>query len=310
MAEHGRWRSRDIISILDFERKELEELFERTDRFVKGYESGTPLKDKIVSTAFFEPSTRTRLSFTVAAIRLGAHVIDLNTEMSSVAKGESLADTVGMLGRYSDLIVLRHPSEGAALFAARLSSKPVINAGDGSQHHPTQAMLDLYTVSRSVGTIDGLEYAVIGDLKYGRAASSFVYGLSKFRPRRVYLVSPPQLAPRQEVRETIAELGLPVSYNTKLDNVVKEVDVLYVTRIQKERFVDQDEYVKVKGSYSVTRETLSEAKKGCIVLHPLPRVDELSYDIDTLEQAVYKKQAEWGVPLRMALLEVIMGDTV
>lgn len=310
MVEQAKWRGRDIISILDFEREELEELFERTDRFVGSSVYGGPLKGRIVSTAFFEPSTRTRLSFTVAAIRLGAQVIDLNTEMSSVAKGESLADTVGMLERYSDLVVLRHPSEGAALFAARLSSKPVINAGDGSQHHPTQAMLDLYTVSRIVGTIDGLEYAVVGDLKYGRAASSFVYGLSKFRPKAIRLVSPMQLAPKPEVRETITELGLPVSYHTKLDDVVKEVDVLYVTRIQKERFVDQDEYTKVKGSYSITAETLSETKKGCIVLHPLPRVDELSYEIDTLEQAVYKKQAEWGVPLRMALLEMIMGDSI
>lgn len=302
----GGWSNRDVIDILDFGRQELVELFEEAERMLEG-RPGEPLRGKIVATAFFEPSTRTRLSFTSAAIRLGASVIDLSSEVSSLVKGESFADTIRMLEAYSDLIVIRHPSEGAALFASEISSKPIVNGGDGSQHHPTQAMLDLFTVTKLKGGVDDLTYAVVGDLKYARTATSFLYGLTRFRPKKVYAVSPELLRPRPEVIGRLEALGLRPEYAKNLEEVVDEVDVVYVTRIQKERFPDPSDYEKVRGSYRITRSLIEKAKAGCIVLHPLPRVDELPYELDSTPNAAYFKQAAWGVPLRMALLNLILG---
>lgn len=310
IAERVDWKNRDVISILDFSRPQLEELFELTEQFLTDTNpTGLRLSDKVISTAFFEPSTRTRLSFSAAALRLGAKVIDLSSEVSSLAKGESFADTVRMLEGYSDLTVLRHPSEGAALLASELSSKPIINGGDGSQHHPTQAMLDLFTVNKLKQSIDGLTYAVVGDIRYGRAATSFLYGLTKFKPRKTYVVSPEVLRPRKETIEKMTELGLLVEERQSLSDVVEDVDVIYVTRVQKERIPDVVEYDKVKGSYQVTKQLLASSKKGSIVLHPLPRLEELPYEIDSTSNAAYMQQAKWGVPLRMALLSLILqGD--
>lgn len=307
-AEASGWKNRDVIDILDFSREELLELFGETDRMLEeGGRSSEPLKGKIVATAFFEPSTRTRLSFTSAALRLGANVIDLSAEVSSLVKGESFADTIRMLEAYSDLIVVRHPSEGAALFASEISSKPVINGGDGSQHHPTQAMLDLYTITRLKGGVDGLTYAVVGDLKYARTATSFLYALTKFRPKKVYGVCPELLRPRQEVLKRLEALGLNLEMGVGLEEIVGELDVIYVTRIQKERFPDPSEYEKVRGSYRIGRSLVEKAKPDCIILHPLPRVDELPYEVDSTPHAAYFKQAAWGVPLRMALLKLILS---
>jgi aspartate carbamoyltransferase catalytic subunit len=302
----GAWKGRDVISILDFSRSDLESLFELADGF-----TGTPrprkdLSDFIVATAFFEPSTRTRLSFATAALRLGAKVVDLSPDVSSILKGESLHDTTMMEG-YSDLIVIRHPSEGAALLAAEISSVPVINGGDGSQHHPSQAMLDLFTVRKLKGRIDGLTYAVLGDNRYARSATSFLYGLTKFKPKMVYIVSPESLRPRQELLNRLKQLGLRFELRSDVEQVIGKTDVVYLTRIQKERFPDPNEYEKVKGSYKLTKEVLSKGKNGCIVLHPLPRTSELPYEVDSLKSAAYMTQAHLGVPLRMALLLKVLG---
>lgn len=301
------WKGRDVISILDFSRPELESLFEAANELVGPPRPRKDLADYIIATAFFEPSTRTRLSFTTAALRLGAKVIDLSPDVSSILKGESLHDTTMMLEGYSDLIVMRHPSEGAALLAAELSAVPVVNGGDGSQHHPTQAMLDLFTVKRLKGRIDGLTYTVLGDNRYARSATSFLYGLTKFRPKMVYVVSPETLRPRDEVIKQLKGLGLRFEQRSDLEQVIGTTDVLYLTRIQKERFPDPNEYEKVKGSYKLTKDVLARGKSGMIVLHPLPRSTELPYEVDSAKPAAYMTQAHLGVPLRMALLKKIIG---
>jgi aspartate carbamoyltransferase catalytic subunit len=301
------WKGRDVISILDFSRPELESLFVAANEFVGPPRPRKDLADYIVATAFFEPSTRTRLSFTTAALRLGAKVIDLSPDVSSILKGESLHDTTMMLEGYSDLIVMRHPSEGAALLAAELASVPVVNGGDGSQHHPTQAMLDLFTVKRLKEKIDGLTYTVLGDNRYARSATSFLYGLTKFKPKMVYVVSPETLRPRDEVIKQLKGLGLRFEQRSDLEQVIGNTDVLYLTRIQKERFPDPNEYEKVKGSYKLTKEVLAKGRSGMIVLHPLPRSTELPYEIDSEKSSAYMTQAHLGVPLRMAILLKVMG---
>ncbi len=307
MVSEDGWKGRDVISILDFSRRELESLFEGADEFVGPPKPRKDLADRIIATAFFEPSTRTRLSFTTAALRLGAKVIDLSPDVSSILKGESLHDTTMMLEGYSDLIVMRHPSEGAALLAAELSSVPVVNGGDGSQHHPSQAMLDLFTIRRLRGRVDGLTYAVLGDNRYARSATSFLYGLTKFRPKMVYVVSPDTLRPREEIVKQLKGLGLRFELRSDLEQVISKTDVLYLTRIQKERFPDPNEYEKVKGSYKLTKDALTKGKDGMIVLHPLPRSTELPYEVDSMKSAAYMTQAHLGVPLRMALLLKIIG---
>ncbi len=303
------WKGRSIVSILDFKRSELEELFQEARIMEEQLSKGKVekiLSDRIVAMAFFEPSTRTRLSFETAAKRLGASVIGFTGEEAiSVAKGENLADTIRMLSSYADLIVLRHRYEGAALYASKVSSVPVINGGDGRQHHPTQAMLDLYTVARELGRIDGLVYGVLGDLRYGRAAASFILGLTRFSPRKVYLISPPNLGLRREVRMLVEEQGLPVE-EASLEEVVSELDVLYVTRVQKERFPDPEEYERVKGAYRIIPSILEGAKESMIIMHPLPRVDEIDHRVDSTRHARYFKQAAYGIPVRMAILKLVL----
>jgi len=202
---------------------------------------------------------------------------------------------------------MRHPSEGAALLASEVASVPIINGGDGSQHHPTQAMLDLFTVKRLKGEIDGLNYVVLGDIRYARSATSFFYGLSKYKPGTVHLVSPESLRPRNEVKDKLKQIGLKTEEQDDLESVIADVDVIYMTRIQKERFPDPNEYEKVKGSYRITKSSLANAKKGSIVLHALPRTNELAYEVDSLPNAAYMKQARFGVPVRMSLLDLVMG---
>lgn len=304
------WLGRDVISILDFDREDLEVLFEEADKMKSLLANGSvpkTLSGRIVALAFFEPSTRTRMSFEAAAKRLGAETIGFTSEEGiSVAKGESLADTIRMLDSYADLIVLRHRYEGSALYAAEIAVHPVINGGDGRQHHPTQAMLDLYTVREAHGVIDGLTYGVLGDLRYGRAATSFILSLGLFKPRRVYLIAPPSLEPRAEVMMLIERLGIP-AVKARLEDVIGELDVLYVTRIQRERFPDPEEYERVRGAYRVTPSTLEGAKRDLIVMHPLPRVDEIDPRVDSTPHAWYFRQARNGVPVRMALLNLVMG---
>jgi aspartate carbamoyltransferase catalytic subunit len=308
-SDASQWSGRDVINILDFSRPELEQLFEETETFVERPQSAArSLEGKVLATAFFEPSTRTRLSFTTAAIKLGARPIDLSPDASSLMKGESFSDTISMLESYSDLMVLRHPSEGAALLASELSSVPVINGGDGSQHHPTQAMLDLYTTRKIKGSIDGLNFALVGDTRYARTAASLLYALTKFKPSRVHVVSTETLRPRAEVLDKLGHLGLTIDFSDNLEEIIADVDVLYMTRIQKERFPDPADYEKVKGNFRLNPEMLAEAKKDCVVLHPLPRTGELPHEIDSLPSAAYMRQVGWGVPLRMALLKLILGS--
>ncbi len=300
---------RDVISILDFKRDELEKLFELSDKARRLVNRKLRiLEGKVVSLAFFEPSTRTRMSFEVAAKKLGADVVGFSSEESvSVAKGENFADTVRMLDSYSDLIVVRHRLEGAAKFASEIALNPVINGGDGRQHHPTQAMIDLYTVRELFGGIDGLTYAVVGDLRYGRAATSFIYALTLFKPSKIYLASPPILVARPEVTSLLKSRGIDFEELSRLDEVVGEVDVMYVTRVQRERFPDPSEYEKARGAYRITLKLLEKAKRSLKILHPLPKVDEIELQVDSSRHAAYFLQASLGVPVRMALLAMILG---
>jgi len=266
------------------------------------------LSDRVMASLFFEPSTRTRLSFETAMNRLGGAVIGFSEPgVTSIAKGETLEDTIRMTDNYADLIVIRHPKEGSAQIAADVANVPVINAGDGSQHHPTQAMIDLYTIWREFGEIDGLHAAIVGDLKHGRAAASFAYGISKFKSVRLSFVSPSSLRAKKEVMDYLSSSNVPVTETENLADATRQADVIYVTRVQKERFADPAEYEKVKGSYVLNLATIANAKDRMIVLHPLPRVDELAVEVDSSPHARYFEQANNGVPLRMALLALVVG---
>ena len=271
------------------------------------YERGSDmLKGRVLALLFFEPSTRTRLSFEVAMKKLGGATIGFaGPEAASIMKGENLADTVRVVENYADAIVLRHPLEGSARLAAEFTSKPVINAGSGAEEHPTQAMLDLYTMRREKGRIDGLNIALMGDLRYGRTVHSLAYALSLYDVR-LYLISPSELRMRREVLEEIRD-KIPVVETNDLSSILPELDVLYITRIQKERFADPLEYEKVRGSYRIDRMSLSKAREGLIVLHPLPRVDEIAPEVDQMPYAKYFQQVRSGVVVRMALLALIMG---
>jgi len=301
-------KGRDILTILDLSREDLEAIFQETDKLLE-LRGGTLelLKGKIMATAFFEPSTRTRLSFQTAMIRLGGEILDLGeVNKSSIAKGENISDTIRMLDSYADVIVIRHRLEGAAKLAAEVAENPVINAGDGSRNHPTQALIDLYTIRRFRGKIDGLTIGVLGDLKYGRATNSFIASLTMFKVNMIYLISPPQLRVREDTKELLANAGIEFKEVERLEEVVSELDVLYASRIQKERFPDPSEYELVRGSYIITPETLRNAKDELIILHPLPRVDEIDFRVDSLPYAKYFEQARLGVPVRMALLKLIL----
>ena len=302
-------KGRDILAAVDLSREDFEEIFAAADELIdQGRGQLNLLRGKIMATAFFEPSTRTRLSFQTAMIRLGGEVIDLGeVEKSSIAKGENLSDTIRMLDAYSDVIVIRHRLEGAAKLAAEVAENPVINAGDGSRNHPTQAMIDLYAIRRFHGRIDGLTIGVMGDLKYGRATNSLIVALTKFKVEKIYLISPPQLKLRQETKELLAESGVEFEEVENLEEVISELDVLYASRIQRERFPDPSEYELVKGSYIITPESLKNAKEDLIILHPLPRVGEIDFRVDSLPYAKYFEQAKLGVPVRMALLKLILG---
>ncbi|MDM7274532.1 MAG: aspartate carbamoyltransferase [Thermoprotei archaeon] len=304
------FKGRDVISILDFTRGELEELFEEADEILNKGVKGRPLEGKVLALAFFEPSTRTRMSFETAMKRLGGETIGFTSEEAiSVAKGESFKDTIIMLDSYSDAIVVRHKYDGAAKLAADIAENPVINAGDGKQHHPTQAMLDIYTIIKLKGGVDGLTIGVLGDLKYGRAASSFILALTHYKPKKIYLISPQQLRARREILEEARKRNLPYKEEENLEEALPELDILYVTRIQKERIPDPEEYEKIKGSYRITLEQIQKkANKNLKILHPLPKTDEIDPKIDETPHAAYYKQAKLGIPLRMALLKKILEE--
>jgi len=298
------------VSVRDFCREDIEHILDLADDMVpiaRGEESSDLMKGKIMATLFFEPSTRTRLSFESAMLRMGGKVLGFaDPSGTSAKKGETLADTIRMASAYSDVIVLRHPQEGAARLASKFSDVPVINGGDGAGQHPTQTLLDLMTIRRETGKIDGRKITLVGDLKYGRTVHSLTYALAKFDTELTF-VAPPSLQMPSEVVEIAEQLGAKTSKVNTIEEVIEDTDVIYVTRIQRERFPDPTEYEKVAGIYKISASLLENAKKTAIVMHPLPRVKEISSDVDGTSFAAYFKQAFYGVPTRMALIGLVTG---
>jgi aspartate carbamoyltransferase catalytic subunit len=325
---------RDLVSIFDFTNAEIEAIFSLADDMTRHVRSKTDLAHgKLMATLFYEPSTRTRLSFEAAMLRLGGDVISCaDVSSTSVAKGETIADTVRIIESYADLIVVRHPLEGSARVAADYAAVPIINAGDGAHEHPTQTLLDLYTIRKEKGHIEGVWVALVGDLKHARTAHSLAYGLARFGAK-IACVAPPGLELPREVADRIRERYNAATYEYRsLDemvddpelvrlhenaagveqlaltsNVISLFDALYVTRVQRERFSSPAEFEVARSSYSITADMLSRARPDTLVMHPLPRVDELHYDIDSDPRAAYFRQAAYGVPIRMALLAAILG---
>jgi len=307
------FKGKDIISIKDFSKKEIDYVLNYSEKmlpYAKGEKFKNILKGKVLSSLFFEPSTRTRLSFESAMNRLGGRVIGFSDPGgTSLKKGESLADTIRMADAYSDGIVMRHPQEGAARLAAEFSDSPVLNAGDGAGHHPTQCLLDLFTIKTEKKRIEKNKIVLLGDLKYGRTVHSLAYALSLYGAKLTF-VSPTSLKMPKEVINECVDLGVEPTQTSNLEKAIKNADVLYATRIQKERFPDAEEYNKVVGSYKINNELLQNAKKSLIVMHPLPRVTEIDPEVDSTIHALYFKQAFNGVPVRMALLALTLGGSL
>ena len=305
------WYGRDIISVKQFNRDDLEYVFgvaHEMRGMVERIGTFDLLKGKILANIFYEPSTRTSSSFTAAMERLGGSVIPINeVKYSSVTKGESLSDTVRTMECYADVIVLRHPETGSAAIAAKAARKPVINAGDGIGEHPTQALLDTFTIVEELGRLDNLNVTMLGDLKYGRTVHSLARLLSSFTGIKLNYVSPEILRMPREVMDEVAEKNVPQAEYASLEKVLPETDVLYVTRVQKERFEDPADYEKVKGAYVIDPEVMKPAKQDMIVMHPLPRVTEISMDFDDDSRAAYFRQMEYGLYVRMSLLAMVLG---
>jgi aspartate carbamoyltransferase catalytic subunit len=301
---------RHVLESQQFSRELLDEIFARADAMrADPRRAASRLQGRIMAALFYEPSTRTRLSFESAMLRLGGRTIgtDNAREFSSAAKGETLEDTVRILGGYADVIVLRHHEEGAAARAAAVSDVPVINAGDGKGQHPTQALLDLYTVKDELGRIDGVRVAIVGDLANGRTARSLAYLLSKYKDVELWFVAPPQVQMGRDIKEHLDEHQVRWQETTDLDEVLPTVDVVYQTRIQKERFPDDASYQAVRGVYVVDEDTMGRLSPYAIVMHPLPRVDEIDPAIDSDPRAAYFRQARNGVQIRMALLDMVLA---
>lgn len=301
---------RSIVSIRDFTVDDFTYLFDLTDRIqtLTTNERGEIAKGLILGYIFYEYSTRTRLSFESAMASIGGRSLGISDiDSSSIMKGESYADTIKTISLYSDVVLIRHPSDGSSRYASEISDKPVINGGSGSEEHPTQAMLDVYTIFKEKKRVDGLSIGIIGDLKYGRTVYSLIYALSNYDVN-IHLVSPPMLKIRNESIYDIAN-NVKLSHHTELtDDLLKELDVMYVTRIQRERFPDLQEYKKIQGLYTIDENVLKRSKSDVSILHPLPRVDEISSSIDNTKNAVYFKQASYGKELRSALLSALLHE--
>lgn len=304
-----KFKGRDIISIKDFNRKEIDYILKTAEAIEPLAKSGSDmLHGKMLATLFFEPSTRTRLSFEAAMHKLGGSAIGFaKPEIASVKKGENLADTIRVVENYADVIALRHPLEGAARLAAEFAQIPIINAGSGAEEHPTQALLDLYTILKEKNQIDKLNIALVGDLRYGRTVHSLAYALSLYDVK-LHLISPELLRMRREVLDAIKK-KIEVVEKTGMEEALPEIDVLYMTRIQKERFADMAEYAKVKGAYKIDCDVLENVKKDLVIMHPLPRVDEIADEVDATPHARYFQQVWNGIVVRMALLALILGTT-
>ena len=302
-------RLRHVIESQQFSRSILEELFARAEEIKREpHKFMGRLNGQVMAALFYEPSTRTRLSFEAAMLRLGGQTMgtDNAREFSSASKGETLEDTIRIVGGYADVIVIRHNEEGAARRAAAVSSVPIINAGDGPGQHPTQALLDLYTIKDELNRVDGIKVAMVGDLANGRTVRSLTYLLSKFNDIKVWFVAPPAVAMRDDLKEHLDEHRVPWVETEDLESVLPEVDVVYMTRIQKERFADPAAYAAVKGVYRIDKSSLARMRKYAIVMHPLPRVDELAQEVDDDPRAAYFRQARNGLPVRMALLDRLL----
>lgn len=303
------FRARSIISINDFTKDEIIHILETARKIeqMPFRKKSELLKGKVMASLFFEPSTRTRLSFNSAMTRLGGRVIgfsDPNT--TSFAKGETLYDTIKMVENYVDVIAMRHPIEGSARLASEATEKPVINGGDGANQHPTQTLLDLYTIKKAQGKISGLKIAMCGDLKYGRTVHSLAIALSHFSCR-LYFISPESLKMPAYYLAELSRKGIMFSEHEKIEEVIDEVDIFYSTRIQKERFPDHAEYEKVKDVYILTKEMLKNVKKNMRILHPLPRVNEITLSVDSTPHAYYFQQSANGIPVRQAVLSLVLG---
>jgi aspartate carbamoyltransferase catalytic subunit len=303
---------RHVLSMREFSREEIDSVLDLAaslEPYARGIKKSDIFAGKVLALLFFEPSTRTRMSFETAMKRLGGSVINLGpAEGSSISKGESLADTIRVIGGYADAMVIRHPKEGSARLASQFSPVPVLNAGDGAGHHPTQTLLDLYTIKKE-SRLENLSIALVGDLKYGRTVHSLAYALSLYGAD-ITLVSPPTLRMPDPIKADLFSKGTLVRETSDLGEVINNVDVLYMTRIQRERFPDPVEYKKVASSYRITPEFLAGSQSNLIIMHPLPRVDEIDPAVDSTTHARYFQQSFYGVTVRMALLKMLIigGD--
>ena len=300
------FKNRDIISINDFSKEDLLYILKAV-RQLEQKPKGNLLKGKILAALFFEPSTRTRLSFISSMEKLGGEVIGFSTaNVTSIEKGESLWDTIKMTDQYADIIVIRHPLEGSARLAAEAASVPVMNAGDGSNQHPTQTLLDMYTIQKTKGKLDNLHVGFVGDLKYGRTVHSLAIALSHFNPT-FYFIAPDALQMPENYLDELYQKKIKYYKTSDLNRFSKEIDVLYVTRIQKERFSDPLEYEKFKDVYRIDEQFLHNVKKDLKIMHPLPRVGEIDKSVDKTPHAAYFEQAANGIPVRKALLALVLG---
>lgn len=306
-------KGRHLIDPNDFNLEELDEAFDLADKMIENRDAFSSIcKGKILGTLFYEPSTRTRLSFESAMLRMGGTVLGFSdATTSSVSKGESIADTIRVLSTYADVVVMRHPKEGAPKLASEYSLIPVINGGDGGHQHPTQTLTDLLTIRRYKGTLENQTIAFCGDLKFGRTVHSLISAMSRYKGSHFVLISPSELRLPEHLKLSILEKhSVSVSETDNLEEVINQVDVLYMTRIQRERFFNEADYTRLKDSYILNRSKLKNARENMLVMHPLPRVNEISYDVDDDKRAVYFKQAEYGIYIRMALMALLLGVNV
>lgn len=303
-------KGRHFIDPMDFSIEEFDDIFILADKIIEKPEQYTDIcKGKILSTLFYEPSTRTRFSFEAAMMRLGGNVIGFSEpNSSSVAKGETVADTIRTVACYADIAVMRHPKEGSTKIAAKYSDIPVINAGDGGHHHPTQTLTDLLTIKAVKGSLNNNVIGFCGDLKFGRTVHSLIKALSRYKNNKFILISPSELTIPDYIRQEILEKNnIQFLEVEKLEDVIDELDILYMTRVQKERFFNEQDYIRLKDIYVLTGEKMVKAKKDMIILHPLPRVNEISYEVDDDPRACYFKQAKYGMYARMALIVKLLG---
>lgn len=299
---------RHLISPLDFSVEELDKLLELANDIEKNPKKySEACKGKKLATLFYEPSTRTRLSFEAAMLNLGGNVLGFSeATSSSAAKGESVADTIQIISCYADIAAMRHPKEGAALVAANNSRIPVINAGDGGHQHPTQTLADLLTIKSLKGKLNNFTIGLCGDLKFGRTVHSLINALLRYDNVKFVLISPPELKVPQYITDNIKASGAQYEEITRLEDAISELDVLYMTRVQKERFFNEEDYIRLKDSFILDKKKMKLAKEDMLVLHPLPRVNEISVEVDKDPRAVYFKQAQYAVYVRMALILTLL----